>query len=179
MTDGVKLRSRLPNGAELEVEGPEKTVREFYETFLKGYREPASPPPAKAKQEGKDAGLASNTLGGDSPGTVPADVLNRLFVLSKDGRVTLRALPTTDTREADSLIALIYGYMALKDEHSVSGLELKQAAHQSGVQIDRVDRVLSPYETWVTAAGRKRGRKYGLNNQGVRKAEGVLTQIMG
>jgi hypothetical protein len=178
MTNGIKLRSRLPNGAELEVEGPEKTVREFFETFLKGY-EPGAAAPPKPKHEEKKVAVDTNVFVGQSPGTVSADLLNRLFVLSKDGRVTLRALPSTENRDADSLIALIYGYLALKDEHSVSGLELKQAAHQSGIQLERVDRVLSPYEAWVTTAGRKRGRKYGLNNQGLRRAEGVLTQIIG
>jgi len=74
---------------------------------------------------------------------------------------------------------LLYGYDRIKDQHSVTGGTLKKAARQSGIQLDRVDRLIEPYGPLVNIAGFKKGRRYGLNNQGIRKAEDLLDQIIG
>lgn len=69
--------------------------------------------------------------------------------------------------------------MTLGGEPQVTGSRLMKAAVQSGLQIDRIDRTLTtaigPY---VTTAGFKKGRKYGLTNPGVRKAEDILRAIL-
>jgi hypothetical protein len=182
MTNGYRLKTRLPNGAEFEAEGSEETVRALFDTFLAAVRDSVTATPRQPEEPSTPPASTAppSPLTDEYPGRVDASILNRLFVLAKDGSVTLRALPNTDNREGDSLLALLYGYQALKDDHAITGTELKKAARQSGVQIDRVDRVMAPYEgTWVTTAGFKKGRKYGLNNQGVRRAGAILTQIMG
>lgn len=181
MTDPYRLKTRLPNGAEFEAEGTEDSVRTLFEKFLEAIKTtpapaaaPVIPPPAAPREGGNGGGAPATRLV-----SVSQETLDRLFVLDNDGGVTLRALPSTQDRPADSLILLIYGYRALKNEQSVTGTELKGSARQSGIQIERIDRVLSPYDSFVTWAGIKKGRRYGLNNQGLRRAEDLMTQILG
>jgi hypothetical protein len=56
-----------------------------------------------------------------------------------------------------------------------------KAAQQSGLnRVERLDRALSPLiGPFVTAAGFKKGRRYGLTNPGIRRAEEILTGILG
>lgn len=62
----------------------------------------------------------------------------------------------------------------------ITGSRLMKAAEQSGLhQVERIDRALgNEIGQFVTTAGFKRGRKYGLTNPGIRRAEDVLRAIL-
>lgn len=61
----------------------------------------------------------------------------------------------------------------------MTGSRLMKAAIQSGLQVDRIDRTLtSAIGPFVTTAGFKKGRKYGLTNPGIRRAEDILRGIL-
>jgi hypothetical protein len=79
------------------------------------------------------------------------------------------------------MLALIYGASKLANDHQVTGSRLMKAAQQSGLnRVECVDRALSPLiGPFVTAAGFEKGRRYGLTNPGIRRAEEILTGILG
>ena len=51
-------------------------------------------------------------------------------------------MPNTEKAEADALLLLLYGYTRIKNQHDVTALRLAQAAKQTGIQADRLDRLV-------------------------------------
>jgi hypothetical protein len=106
-------------------------------------------------------------------------MIDRLFAKDRSGTVLLRALPQGENAESNAMLALIYGSMIVGGEAQVTGSRLMKAAVQSGWQIERIDRSLaSAIGPHVTTAGFKRGRRYGLTNPGIRRAEEILRGIL-
>jgi hypothetical protein len=173
--DRYRLKTRLPNGAEFEAEGTEAVVQALFDKFLEASRG-ASPAPVKpiriADEESGD-----NRAIVEEPQISP--FLNRIVTKDKASEISLTALPKTQNRDADALLILLYGFQEILGRHAVTGVALKKAAKQSGIQLLRVDRLLGPYGDLVNVAGFKKGRRYGLNNQGVRKAQQIIEGIMG
>ncbi len=104
-------------------------------------------------------------------------LINRIFRV--DGEViSLRVLPKTEKAYADTLLLLLYGYSAIKGEHDVTAVRLAQAAKQTGIQVDRLDRTIAQNAQYVVRAGFKKGVRYGINNPGIRRAEELIAALL-
>lgn len=115
---------------------------------------------------------------GITPLTASPELLGRVFLVQGEN-ISLRILPTGAKRDPDALLLIIYGYRALKGTTDVTGGRLAICARISGVQADRVDRIVAQHDQYVTKAGVKKGKRYGLNNPGVLYAEEQLAKLLG
>jgi len=172
MSTAYKLQVELANGAKFLGEGPEKAVKDDYTAFL-------------SSQSGQSQANGSlppknNTGRGSSPinGAVSEENLQRVFSTDDGGAVSLRILPRTERRDADALILLLYGYRILANSQDVNAGALMQAARQSGLQLTRIDQTISFYQNLITEGGLRRGKRYGLNNQGMSHAELVIAGML-
>jgi hypothetical protein len=181
----TKLRVKV-HDSEFEAEGPTATVNKQYEAFLEALDKVDS-----AKAESRELGDSKVTRDGLPPAIptgqknpVHEQIDSALFrrIFAENGSViSLKALPKTDTAEADAILLLIYGYQVLRQsEYPVTGVRLMQAAKQSGLhQVDRIDRKIAAHEQYILTAGTRRGKKYQLNNQGVSHAEDIVRSLLG
>ena len=116
------------------------------------------------------------------PATIPTtsaitpEILGRVFQ-SKGDSLSLLAIPN-DASSADALLVLLYGFAKLKDTPNVTGVSLMAAAKQSGVQVPRIDRVIDSKQEFITWGGSKRGRRYGLNNRGMKYVEDLIPRLV-
>lgn len=95
----------------------------------------------------------------------------------ENGLISLNMLPKTKAFAADSLLLLLYGYRVLKHQNQVLGGHLLKAGKQSGLQIDRVDRVLEAHGEFILKGGARKGARYTLNNRGIEKAKDILMKM--
>jgi len=178
MSDTHKLRIRIGD-AEFEAEGSESSVKAQYDAFLQALaaqgaaeaRAPAAPgsaPKDHIEQNGEP----------DESAGVDEALIEKAYLLGKDGLVSLKYLPKSDQREADALLLILFGYTTLKQADAVLGTQLTRAARQSGISIDRVDRALAKHDTLLLKGGARKGVKYSLNNQGRVKAQEMLKQML-
>lgn len=165
-----KIQVRLGD-AEFSAEGSEDAVKEQYGQFLELVRGRVAAPPRQPTSTALAAAAAQ------PPASVDA-LTDRVFDRDKAGKVSLKALPTGASRDADALVLLLYGYRKLLDVHAIVGSQLLRAARQSGLQIDRVDIPLAVRAEFITTAGARRGKRYGLNNRGVAYAEDLLARVV-
>jgi hypothetical protein len=184
----TKVDVKLPDGSAFSAEGPEALVTQLFQQFIEASRSATSargiertpdPPPVDTEvQSPVDDGGASGAVnnGAGSGQEVDQALMDRVFVVDRDGVVSLRVMPA---EEADALILLLYGAQRLRGEHALTATQLMKAARQSGIQADRLDRILSQRNALITMAGIKKGKRYGLNNPGVREAARLLSVILG
>lgn len=183
----TKLDVKFPDGSSFSAEGPEALVTQLFQQFIEASRSaPAAAPRAEVtpaalvdpashgQQDGGGEGSALNNGAGAK--AIDPGLMERVYVVDRDGVVSLRVMPA---EEADALILLLYGATKLRGEHALSATQLMKAARQSGIQADRLDRILSLRSAMITMAGIKKGKKYGLNNPGAREAERLLSTILG
>jgi hypothetical protein len=188
MTDSFRF-VELPNGAKFRAKGDIAEVRTDLERFyalLNGAPKPTVKPNPNGASHPRDEISNGETL--DVADEVPPvtdaldqPTLDRLFAKDRNGTVSLRALPRGENAESSAMVALIYGAGRIGNEPQVTGSRLKKAAVQSGLhQVDRIDRSLvTEIGQFVTTAGFKKGRRYGLTNPGIRRAEEILRGILG
>lgn len=165
---------------EFEAAGDKDSVNAHYEKWLAAITAmPVAAPAAPAAPATPASESAASTAGG---GVVPqAGVSRDLFdrVFRQDDGISLAALPTTENVQQDALISLLYGIWKTSGESQVTGTALMKAARTSGINVDRIDRVINAYiPAYVTAGGVKKGRRYQLNNPGIAKAEEVIRTMM-
>lgn len=170
-----KLRVKL-GAYEFEAEGSEETVRSQFEEFkqLVESRRPSAD--ISADKLTVSNGLDINT--DDSARGTPND-LSRLFSDQK-GLVTLKILPASKERYADSALLLLHGFKSLKGLEDVPVTILKAALEKSGCQVARVDRILQPYvdARFILKGGLGKGGKYQLTNTGLVKADEIARNLM-
>lgn len=176
MVEQYKLQVKL-GAAEFTAEGPEKSVKEQFALFLELVR--ASPP---AVSIAPSSANGSHPVG-QTPTTMPFPEagmanLNRVFARDESGGVSLRILPRTERRESDALMLLLYGFRKLGNQEDVGSGALMAAVRQSGLQLERVDHAIFIYRSLITEGGYRRGKRYGLNNQGVNHAEQLIAGML-
>jgi hypothetical protein len=177
-----KITVKLPNGAEFFAEGTEASVKESFASFLEALKSNgASTGPLRLEQFAGTAEPEPRTGDVSSGPAVYLDaaVLERLFRMEPNGDVTLTALPRGPQKEVDALLGLLFGFATLRHQTAVSATRLMRAAKQSGVQPARLDRVLARQGQFITESGTGKGKRYGLNNPGRRRAEEILAGILG
>jgi hypothetical protein len=170
----TKLKVRI-GGDEFDGEGPEETVNRQYQDFLKARtvavppEPPKQPPivnPADNKPETPASGEQSNVA-----------KITRV----DDRLVTLTAMPQGDNREVDAALLLLLGHRVLRSSDLVSADQLLGGLKQSGLGLDRADRVMGKAEAegLITRSGVRRGVKYRLTNPGLQKAETLAKDLAG
>lgn len=157
---------------EFEAEGPKDIVTAQFNAFLKAVE--------KIPGAALAAALAEPPPSPPTPAT-PQEVSNAILerVFRPGDTLTLAALPSGDNAKSDAMLALLYGYLKIKGEISVTGTSLMKSAKQSGVIFERVDRIMDTLmPAFVLAAGVKKARRYQLNNPGIVRAEEIIKAIL-
>ena len=167
--DAYKLHIKLGE-AEFNAEGPQEIVQKAFEKFLAATEKvPASAP--KPKDQHSD--------GSHKTGSLDPAILNRAYTV--DGRrkfVSLRVLPAEGPNKAsDAALLVLYGHQNLLQMVEVPVTRLKKGLRQSGIQVDRIDRIMAPHSHITQKGGTGVGGKYSLNNQGLIQAEGMLRKM--
>jgi len=165
--------------AEFDAEGKPEVVQAQYEAWLalvsslpKAPAEPAAPLGAAAAPVGGQ----SPPPGSEAPSGVPFTIMDRVF---RQGDVlSLAARPRGDSADEDAMLAILYGYLKLKNLSTVTGTLLMKSAKVSGVPIGRVDRTMNGLASYVLAAGVKKAKRYQLNNPGISRAEEIIKAIL-
>jgi len=152
---------------EFEAEGPAEAVQKQFEAF----REIVSTLPDR-KTEIKDP---VNTNG-----IQPVEVsnLNPDPIFRTTGRVvSLTALPQS---EVDAVLMILFGQRYYRKNDAVTGSEIIDGMEESGYRMPRIDRILTSLEGEgaVSISGAHRGKRYRLSNLGLRRAEGVVREVL-
>jgi hypothetical protein len=185
MEKPYRLNVKLPAGGEFEAEGSEETVKELFAQFLDVIRsipQPAISSQAAANQTSQPASAdpqAEATITARATSEMDRASLDRLFSMDRTGTVSLRALPRGDERDAEALLALLFGFNALRGDTDVTAVRLMRAAKQSGIQVERLDRIIGSQSQYINSAGFGKGKRYGLNNPGLVRAQEILVSILG
>lgn len=167
MPEAHKITLRIGD-YEFSAEGAEKLVESQFSRFLEviSRASTSQAPPAKSPQSPPP---------GDNGSPLPADLLRRVYTV-EDENVSLRLLPRTECRDADAILLLLYGYRQ-QGETDVLSVRIKDSARQSGLNFQRIDKALLPNQEYVTEGGAKKGKRYGLNNRGINRAEEIIREM--
>jgi hypothetical protein len=182
MSEPYKVRIKIGD-AEFEAEGEKATVDAQFAVFMAAMSaQPAAKPSAAtpATPPADNGGNGDEGNGAPEPsqdGVLDAALLRKAFSNAKD-MVSLNALPKSTTKESDTLLMLLYGFAELKGQDMVLGTQLIRAARQSGITLERVDRAISKYESLLLKGGQRKGQRYGLNNQGKKRAKEMITELL-
>lgn len=168
--------------SEFNAEGTREDVQRQFELFRdlvanRGTATPTdAPPPSPADQKGGD-GESTN---GTDPSTLSSEEASRVFQVDRKGKlVTLRVLPTGSRRAVESALLLLLGFQELLNKEEVLVGQLKDALQQSGLQPDRIDRIMAPHlrDGLVRKGGRGPGGRYRLSNTGQAEAERLVRDL--
>jgi hypothetical protein len=172
MTEPYKVTIKIGD-AEFSAEGDKATVDAQFQAFLTALAAVGAvskgPAPTPAQETPGEAQADNPSLNDDQ--------LTKAFIDGKDS-VSMNILPQSQSKAADTLLLLLYGYLHLKDQDMVLGGDLIEAARQSGITLDRVDRTIAKHSSLLRRSGQRKGAKYGLNNQGIIKAKEMLTAML-
>jgi hypothetical protein len=163
---------------EFDAEGPADEVNARFEAW-RALIQPsgsAAPPPRQPV--------------GFEPVAPPGEFLEELKVRSPystrvfgvDDRrdlVTLRVHPIGDNIEADAVLALVYGYLEMRDVDEVPVTKLTQSMRMSGLRTDRIDRAAGPHTRngLLIKNGTAKGGRYMLTNPGRQRAELLVKEL--
>ena len=163
----VKVAEHEFNG-----EGAEESVRRDFEAW----RELIAMLPSRIATPSKAE--ANKTAA--TPNDPTEQLLSRAFDFDeRKGLLTVRALPRTQEREADTLLLVLLGYKLLAKQEEVMVTTLKWALEQSGCTVDRVDRIASkPLNArHILKGGNAKGSRFSLTNPGVSRAKDLLQEV--
>ena len=165
--DNAKIRIKLGD-FEFEAEGSAESVQAQLETFKSLLSNTSAIPRLTEKPEQ----LALPASAGDPPHTS----LER--IMRVQGRiVSLTAIPS---QESDAALLVMLGNRDMRNNESVTGMEIGDALAQSGRPVTRVDRVMEKLigEAFVLKSGFRRAVRYRLSNTGHQKALHIARELM-
>jgi hypothetical protein len=172
VTAAIPYRLKVRLGPhEFEAEGPEASVKEQFATFVTIAN--TTPVPKNGSSN-----LQRGSNGSGDPEVEPgAGSWDRAYKRKGD-QISLHVLPETKTQNADAIILILYGHQMLLEQESVTSLVLMEAAKQSGLRIDRIDRNLpASHKQYVISGGTGKGTRYSLNNRGAAYAQEMLDKM--
>ena len=153
-------RLRLKIGEhEFEAEGSASFVEHRFKAFEQLIRPAAAVPPAAAP-----------------PPPPPIEEILRRIMRSDRSAVSLTVqAPSTSA----ATLLLVFGYKVLRAKDAVSGADLTRGLDASRLDVPRVDRILAGIAAAgdIFMTGRKRAKRYGLTDAGVRKARGMAVDL--
>ncbi|HTM27723.1 MAG TPA: hypothetical protein VL225_21165 [Vicinamibacterales bacterium] len=182
MSETRKVNFTLPGGATFNAEGTEQYVDKLLAEFktLLERPAPASAPATPFKQDPLSWNSAFGNPFRKNPSADEQSLpLERLFSQDDYYGVALLAKPKTDDPDADGVLALLYGFAALRKETTVTALRLQRAAKKSGLDTPRLNRTIAKHASFITESGKGKGKCYGLNNPGATKAVEILSKLLG
>lgn len=174
--DTYKLRVKI-GIHEFEAEGPAEVVKaqfEDWKTLVSSMPSSAAAPhvsdPAK-----RLLSRVTEVQTSEGP-AVPWDIFNSD---EKRKLLTLRVHPTSDTRDADAALLILYGYKQYYQQDEVLVTKLKESLEVSGLRPDRIDRILGVHAKagLVLKTGRAKGGKYRLTNTGFNRADEMAREL--
>ena len=172
----TKLRVKIGQH-EFEAEGPPDQVAAQFADW----KALISTSAAEPKTPGDDAFMrlskaAEEVKTRDGFRAIPWDVFH---VDDKRDLLSLTVHPTGESRDADALLLLLWGYKMAKEKDEVPVTILKYSLEQSGIRPGRIDRAMAPHLAagWVLKGGHGKGGKYRLTNIGATKAEEMARRL--
>ena len=95
------------------------------------------------------------------------------------GWVSLKVLPPAESsnRAADAAVILMYGFHKVLGQSEAPVTKLIGGLRESGISIDRFDRIIAAHSSLILKGGQKIGAKYRLNNQGLIQAAAMIRQF--
>lgn len=178
-TNRIKIKI---GDAEFEAEGQTEIVQAQFDSFMKVVAGRATTAPAAqapvSDPSATSAAANTATTAATAASEPSPDVLSRVF--RDTDALSLAALPHSgENPSADAMLALLYGYLRLRNENAVTGTSLMKSAKISGIPIDRVDRLMDVHQPdFVLVAGVKKARRYQLNNRGIARAAQIINAII-
>ncbi len=170
--DNYKIQTKI-GSAEFSAEGAEESVRADYDRFLRVLE--ARPAASDFRQAN-----GSSEQGAESAGDLDQSLLQAVFKTDQEhGWVSLKVLPPADSsnRAADAAVILMYGFHKVLDQSEAPVTKLLGGLRESGISIDRFDRVIAAHSGLILKGGQKIGAKYRLNNQGMIQAATMIRQF--
>jgi hypothetical protein len=164
-----RLRVRVGN-SEFDAEGPEELVKSQFELFLQA----VNAAPASQQKTSTTSVSGKSDSENDVAFAAQKDLIERAYMDDGD-RISLRVLPTGNNVNSETLILLLFGFHAMKQQYDVSAIDLTAAARKSGLHVERIDRCV-PTE-FVGKGGRAKGTRYSLNNRGIARAQELLEEM--
>ncbi len=163
MDSNYKLQVRL-GSAEFSAEGPEETVKQAFEKFLKAVSSSPDRSLIEASPAEKESPLAQVLKAGQP-------IFDKVFFREGDV-VSLRLLPPDSAnRNAEAAILLLYGFQTLLQLSEVPITKLNAGLRKSGLSFERLDSFFGTHKHLYLRGGTRSGARYTLNNQGVAQAE--------
>ncbi len=160
----------------INVEGGEKFVREVFEQFAHVVEAKRDAKAGAGAASASGAADAAAGAGGAGPGAVD---LSRSFT-TRDGVVSLLALPHGDNQLQEAIVALLYGIITINRVPTVLALTLVRGLRVSGLSPARIDRDIKPVlGSIITKSGFGRGTQYGLTNAGLKRGEEIVRALHG
>lgn len=155
---------------EFNGEGEEESVRKDFADFKSLIellaaqpRYTQSPPPTN-----------HNPPGSGIEGEVDKAQLDRIYLVDpKQKLVSLKVHPHTSDRDRDAMLLVIFGYQQKLAQQDVPVGQIKQGMRQTGIKVDRVDKVAVKYMNagYLNKGGSGKGSRYRLTNSGIAKAK--------
>jgi len=147
-------------------------VRADYDRFLRVLE--ARPIANDIREPSGSAGQAENASDLDE------SLLQAVFKADQEhGWVSLKVLPPAESsnRAADAAVILMYGFHKVLGQSEAPVTKLIGGLRESGISIDRFDRIIAAHSSLILKGGQKIGAKYRLNNQGLIQAAAMIRQF--
>lgn len=160
--------------AEFIAEGAEESVRTDYAKFLDALEQRS----AHVDDDSKGNGSAGSASSGS--GDVDDALLQAIFKADEEkGCVSLKVLPPAErtNRAADAAIIVLYGFHKMLGQSEAPVTKLISGLRESGITVDRFDRMIAVHSSLILRGGQKIGAKYRLNNQGMVQAAAMIREV--
>jgi hypothetical protein len=164
MSELRRLKMKIGN-AEFEAEVAEDEVHLMYDQFLSLLRQRTHTP---------ERVIADQT----HRMTFEQRLLTEIFDLHQDGTIILKMLPDGPDRSGNTMLLLLYGYYALKNEECVLATQLFRAGEQSGISLRRAVKECTKNGRFVVRNGQRKGSNYALNDQGLAVAKEIAVKVL-
>ncbi|HVA66202.1 MAG TPA: hypothetical protein VNK24_04680 [Elusimicrobiota bacterium] len=168
-TPNLRLRIKLPGGAEFEAEGPRSFITEEKDVFLSELREAAATAPGAAAPPAQNRGGARS--GPTEPGA-PNISWDAVIERRGDRQIQLRGKLKAEHSEKEACLVLLAAAEKLLNEPKPRATLLAKWLRSSGYAILRIDRAIQEglSQGQIIASGAKRARRYELTGPGRIKA---------
>ena len=156
--------------AEFKGIGRESVVRADYATWIEAVKLIGQSLAVRNAPQGDDATL-------EGQGGQIEKSWDRIYKRNGD-QLSLNVIPPGNSRNADAILLIIYGYQTLFGQDGVKSTTIMDAAKQSGLRIDRVNRNMpKSHQQLVITGGAGKGLRYTLNNRGLQYAQELLDSM--
>ncbi|MBI4054826.1 MAG: hypothetical protein HY402_01685 [Elusimicrobia bacterium] len=157
----MRLKLKLPSGAEIELEGPEEFIRQERECFTKNFSASAH------------WASAQRTTGSEAQKDLPGEDPLWHKAIQEGGKgIALRGKLPKEYGVSDASLVLLGGSGTILKNNQPTAFQLAKWLRTSGYPVQRIDRILQKtvQKGEILASGSRRGRRYELTLSGKNKA---------